>query len=69
MPLSMSPAGAQAVVREIHAKEEVRRFLTSLGFVEGSPVTVVSELGGSLIVNIKDTRVALSRGMASKIMV
>lgn len=69
MPLSMSPTGAQAVVREIHAKEDVRRFLTSLGFVEGSPVTVVSELGGNLIVNIKDTRVALSRGMASKIMV
>ena len=46
-----------------------KRFLASLGFVVGSSIIVVSEMGGSLIVNVKDTRVALSKGMASKIMV
>ena len=54
---------------EIHGKEETRRFLESLGFVEGVAVTVISQMGGNLIVNVKDTRVALSRSMASRIMI
>lgn len=53
----------------IHGKDETRRFLESLGFVEGGEVTVVSELGGNLIVNIKDTRIALSKAMANRIMI
>ncbi|WP_308752596.1 FeoA family protein [uncultured Anaerotruncus sp.] len=69
MPLTMARTGERAIVREIHGKEETRRFLESLGFVEGGNVTIVSEMGGSLIVNVKDTRIALSRAMASKIMV
>lgn len=69
MPLTMSRSGETATVKQIHGKEETRRFLESLGFVEGGNVTVVSEMGGNLIVNVKDTRVALSKSMANKIMV
>ena len=69
MPLTMARIGETATVKQIHGKDETRRFLESLGFVEGGSVTVVSEMGGNLIVNVKDTRIALSRSMASKIMV
>lgn len=69
MPLTMAQAGEKATVKMIHGKEETRRFLESLGFVEGSSVTVVSEMGGNLIVNVKDTRIALNKTMANKIMV
>ena len=60
MPLTMAPSGTVTTVKKIHGKDETRRFLESLGFVEGGKVTVVSEMGGNLIVNIKDARIALS---------
>ena len=69
MPLTFAPSGQQAVVQEIHGKDETKRFLESLGFVVGDPVTVISQMGGNLIVNVKDTRVALSQSMANRIMV
>ena len=69
MPLAMAQMGKETVVKEIRGRDETKRFLASLGFVEGSSIVVVSEMGGSLIVNVKDTRVALSKGMAGKIMV
>lgn len=69
MPLSMTKTGEKATVKEIHGRGDTRRFLESLGFVEGGDVTVVSEMGGNLIVSVKDTRVALSRAMACKIVV
>lgn len=69
MPLTFAPSGQQVVVQEIHGKDETKRFLESLGFVVGDPVTVISQMGGNLIVNIKDTRVALSQSMANRIMV
>ncbi|MBC8575358.1 FeoA family protein [Yanshouia hominis] len=69
MPLAMAQTGKETVVKEIRGRDETKRFLASLGFVEGSSIVVVSEMGGSLIVNVKDTRVALSKGMAGKIMV
>lgn len=69
MPLAMVQTGKETVVKEIRGRDETKRFLASLGFVEGSSIVVVSEMGGSLIVNVKDTRVALSKGMAGKIMV
>ena len=68
MPLAMAQTGKETVVKEIRGRDETKRFLASLGFVEGSSIVVVSEMGGSLIVNVKDTRVALSKGMAGKIM-
>lgn len=69
MPLTMTGRGETAIVKQIRGKDETRRFLESLGFVEGGSVTVVSDMGGNLIVNVKDTRVALSKAMANKIMV
>ena len=69
MPLSFSPAGSMVSVKAIKGKDESKRFLESLGFVVGGSVTVISELNGNLIVNVKDTRVAISRSMANRIMV
>ena len=69
MPLTMAQPGMESSVKRINGKDETRRFLESLGFVEGSAVTVVSEMGGNLIVNVKDTRVAISRAMANRIMI
>ena len=69
MPLSMAPEGKESVIRKIGGKEETRLFLERLGFVVGAIVTVVSEIQGNLIVNVKDSRVALGKDMASKIFV
>ena len=69
MPLTMAPSGSSNTVKKINGKDEIRHFLNSLGFVEGGEVTVVSEMGGNLIVNVKDTRIALSKSMAGRIMV
>ena len=69
MPLSMAPSASENTVKKITGKDETRRFLETLGFVEGGRVTVVSEMGGNLIVNVKDARIALSKSMASRIMV
>ena len=69
MPLSISPAGSMVSIKAIKGKDESKRFLESLGFVVGGSVTVISELNGNLIVNVKDTRVAISRSMANRIMV
>ena len=69
MPLTMAQTGRINQIRKIGGKSETRRFLESLGFVVGGDVTVVSELNGNLIVNVKESRVAISREMANKIMV
>ena len=69
MPLSMVKEGEENIMQRVGGKEETRRFLENLGFVIGSPVTVVSEIGGNMIVNIKDSRVAIGKDMANKIMV
>ena len=69
MPLSMVKAGETNIIRKIGGKEEVRKFLENLGFVPGGEVTVVSEINGNMIVNVKDSRVAIGKDMANKIMV
>ncbi len=69
MPLTMAKEGEPSVIHKIGGKEETRRFLENLGFVTGGMVTVVSEVGGNLIVNIKDARVAIGKDMANKILV
>ena len=69
MPLSMVKAGESNTIKRIGGKDEVRRFLENLGFVAGSKVTVISEIGGNMIVNVKDSRVAIGKDMANKIMV
>ena len=69
MPLSMAETGREIQIRKIGGKEETRRFLESLGFVIGGFVTVVSEINGNLIVKVKDSRVAISKEMANKIII
>ncbi len=69
MPLSMQKPGEPAMIKKVGGKEETRRYLENLGFVIGGSVTVVSEIGGNLIVNVKDSRVAIGKDMANKIMV
>ncbi len=69
MPLSMVEEGEPKTIVKVGGKEEVRKFLENLGFVDGTVVTVVSSLGGNMILKVKDSRVALGRDMASKIMV
>ena len=69
MPLSMMRAGEPCRIKKVGGKEETRRFLENLGFVAGGMVTVVSEINGNMIVNVKDSRVAIGKDMALKIMV
>ena len=69
MPLTMAQTGQSAVIRRITGKDEVRRHLAELGFVVGSEVTVVNEIAGNVIVQVKNSRVALDRSMANRIMI
>ena len=69
MPLSMAVIGEKKRVIKLGGKDEVRRFLQNLGFVEGAEITVVSELSGNMIINVKDTRIAIDKSMANRIMV
>ncbi|WP_407927707.1 FeoA family protein [Intestinibacillus massiliensis] len=69
MPLSMVKTGMPGTIYKINGRDHTRRFLEGLGFVEGERVTVVSELGGNLILQVKDARVALDRSMANRIWV
>ncbi len=69
MPLTMANKGEENTIKKVGGKEETKKFLEKLGFVVGSEVTVVSEVGGNMIVNIKDSRIALGKDMANKILV
>lgn len=69
MPITMAKTGEPVVIRKITGKDEVRQHLAELGFVVDGVVTVVSELGGGLILQVKDSRVALDRTMANRIMI
>ncbi len=69
MPLTMAPIGSEKEIKRITGRDDTKRFLASLGFVEGERITVVSELGGNMIVNVKGSRVAINKGMAVRIMV
>ena len=69
MPLTMVNTGEPSVIKKVGGKEETRRFLEKLGFVPGGTVTVVSDIEGNLIVNVKYSRVAIGIDMSNKIMV
>ena len=69
MPLALATVGEENIIRKIGGKTEVRQHLENLGFVVGSVVTVITSMGGNIIVNVKDSRVAISREMAGKIMI
>ncbi len=69
MPLSMAREGESSVIKKVGGREDTRRFLENLGFVAGSAVTVVSKTAGNVIVIIKESRIAIGKDMAGKIMV
>jgi len=69
MPLTFARTGEKRRIRKISGKEDAKRFLGSLGFVEGAEVTVLSDISGDLIVHVKESRVAISKEMACKIFV
>ena len=69
LPLTMASQGEPMTIKKIGGKQETKKFLETLGFVVGGTVTVVSEINGNMIVNVKDSRVAIEKDMANKIMV
>ena len=69
MPLTMAGIGEVNTILKIGGNEETRRFLANLGFVTGTEISVVSAIGGNVIVNVKDARVAVNSDMAMHIMI
>ena len=69
MPLTFADAGQEYVIKKIGGKPEVKKHLENLGFVTGTDVSVLNTIGGNVIVRVKETRVAISREMAQKIMI
>lgn len=69
LPLTMASQGEPMTIKKIGGKQETKKFLETVGFVVGGTVTVVSEINGNMIVNVKDSRVAIGKDMANKIMV
>ena len=69
MPLTYAQAGEENIIKKIGGTPEIKKHLADLGFVVGGTVTIVNELGGNLIVNVKESRVAIDKQMAQKIMI
>lgn len=69
MPLTMAKTGERNSIKKVGGKAETKQHLENLGFVAGAHVTIITEISGNVIVNIKESRVAISQEMASKIMV
>jgi len=69
MPLAMADVGDVNIIRKITGRDDVRQHLAEMGFVVGTEVSVVSRIGGNVILSIRDSRVALDESMAMRIMV
>lgn len=69
MPLTLAVAGEKNIIKKIGGRQEIKAHLENLGFVAGGAVTVVNAVGGNVIVNVKDSRIAVSKEMAQKIMI
>ncbi len=69
MPLLYATPGEETVIRRIGGNQEIKKHMEDLGFTVGGTVTIISEINGNLIVNVKDSRIGVSREMAEKIMV
>ena len=69
MPLTMAKSGERVTIKKITGKDEIRQHLAELGFVVDSDITVVSEIAGNLIVQVKDSRIALDKSMANRMMI
>ena len=69
MPLTMAPFGEERLILKITGRDTVQKHLANLGFVPGGSVTVISELGGNVILKVKEARIALDKAMAGRILV
>ncbi len=69
MPLTLAGIGESNMIQKVGGSEEIRRFLENLGFLAGTKITVLSAIGGNVIVNIKDSRIAINKDMARYIMI
>ena len=69
MPLVFADVGEEQIIRKVGGSQEMKQHLADMGFVPGGGVTLVSTIGGNVIVKVKESRVAISREMAQKIMV
>ena len=69
LPLTLADTGAEYIIKRIGGSPEVKKHLSDLGFVVGGKVSVVNTMGGNLIVNVKDSRVAVGKDMAAKILI
>lgn len=69
MPLTLAELGEENIIKKIGGKQEIKAHLENLGFVVGGTVTVINTIGGNVIVNVKESRIAISREMAQKIMI
>ena len=69
MPLTFATAGEENIIKKVGGKTDVRSHLENLGFVVGGVVRVINTIGGNVIVNVKESRIAISKEMAQKIMV
>ena len=69
MPLTLAETGEENIIKKIGGRQEVKNHLENLGFVAGGTVTVVNIIGGNVIVNVKESRIAISKEMAQKIMI
>ena len=69
MPLTLANIGEEVMIRKVGGKPEVKKHLNDLGFVAGANISIVSSFAGNLIVNVKESRIAISREMAGKIVV
>jgi ferrous iron transport protein A len=69
MPITMAKAGENVVIKKITGRDDVRMHLAELGFVVDSEVKIVNEIAGNLILQVKDSRIALSKSMATRIMI
>lgn len=69
MPLTLAEVGEENIIKKIGGKQDVKAHLENLGFVVGGAVTVINTIGGNVIVNVKESRIAISKEMAQKIMI
>ena len=69
MPLTLAVVGEENIIKKIGGKQEVKAHLENLGFVVGGAVTVINTIGGNVIVNVKESRIAISKEMPQKIMI
>ena len=69
LPLTMANSGEELMIKKVGGNPETRKFLENLGFVAGGSVTIINEINGNVIVNVKESRIAVSKEMAQRIMV